>query len=69
MAEVAVLYRPGNSSIVARTTILTINDFQHIDFITPGFELEPKICVTDFASKPHAVKPMREYNRAHTLTI
>jgi len=65
MAYVAVFYRPGNLSVVACTTKLAIDNFQHINFIATGLELKTQIGMTDLAAKSYTMKPVGEYDRPH----
>ena len=69
MTDITVFDRPGNLAIMAGTTILPIDNFQHIDLITAGFHFETQIGVTDLASEADAVKPVRENDRAHCSSI
>jgi hypothetical protein len=69
MAQVTVFYRPGNVSIMASTTIFTIDDLQHVYFISAGFEFEAKISMAYLAAEPDTVKPVWKNNRSHTGRI
>lgn len=65
MAEFAVFHRPGDFSIMANAAKFTVDNFVHIDVVSPGLEFKADVSVTDFALKSYSVKPVREYRRAH----
>lgn len=69
MAEIAVLDRPCDVAVVASPTIFTIDNFQHVDLVAPGFELEAQVAVAHLATEADAVKPVREDHRTHACFV
>jgi hypothetical protein len=69
MTNIAILYRPGYLAIMTGTTVLTIDNFQHIDLVTAGFHLEAEVGVTDLATETDTMKPVRKNHRAHAGLI
>jgi hypothetical protein len=69
MAQVAVLYRPRDFTVMACAAELTIDDFDHVNFIAAGLELETEIGMADLAAKPNPMKPVRENRRAHPCGV
>jgi hypothetical protein len=65
VAQVAIFDRPRNVTIMAGTTVLPVNNANHINFTGAGFELKSEIAVTGIATKAYTMKPVREYNRTH----
>jgi len=66
MAKIAVFNGPRDTTIMTRTAVLAIDNLYHVNLIAACFEREAEIAVTHLAAETHAVKPMREYYRAHT---
>ena len=66
MTDIAIFNRPGDLTVVAGSAEFTIDNFQHVDLVAPGFHLEPEIGVANLATKSNAMKPVRENHRAHT---
>jgi len=69
MTEIAAFDGPGYFSVMASATILTVDNFQHIDLIAARFHLESKICMADLASEADAMKPVRKNDRAHACSL
>ena len=65
VAKVAILDRPCDVTVVTRAAVLTVDYFEHVDFVAAGLELESQISVTDFAGESCPVKPMRKHDRPH----
>jgi hypothetical protein len=65
MTDITILDCPGHFTIVTGTAVLTIDNFEHIDLVTPGFHFESEIRMTNLASKTNAMKPVWKNNRAH----
>ncbi len=66
VAEVAVLGRPCDLTVVAHAAELAGADIVHSDDIGARPHLESKLVVADFASKSDAMKPMWEYYGSNT---
>src|SRR5210317_940061 len=69
VAQLAVLDRPGDITIMTGTTVLAIYDLHHVDFIATGFERESQVAVANLAAKTNTMKPVRENDRSHAGII
>jgi hypothetical protein len=69
MTEVAILYRPSNFTVMACTTKLPVDYFDHIDFVSAGLKRKAKIGMADLAAKTYPMKPMGKNNRTHPRSV
>jgi len=62
-----IIDRPGDLAIVAHTTVLTVNDLAHGNFISSHAHFKSKFMMTNLAAKPNPMKPVWKNNRAHII--
>lgn len=67
MAKVASIGCPGDVSIVAGTTELSIHDISHLEIVAPYAHLEAELGMAYLAAKTDTMKPMRKDHRSHPL--
>ena len=65
VAEVAVLQAPGDLVVVAHAAELALVDIAHRYVVGAGPHLEPKLEMTDLATKADTVEPMWIDYRTH----
>lgn len=67
MTVVALIGRPGDIPVMARSAKPPFNDVGHFEIVAADTHLESKLGVTDFAAETDAVKPVWENDRPHTF--
>ena len=64
MTAVTVEWGPGNLAIMTFSTKLTLNNLNHINFVSPGPHFKDR-GMADLTFEPDSMKPMGKYNRRH----
>jgi hypothetical protein len=67
VAQITVLDRPGNISVVTHPAIPASNNVIHGHVIGACTHFESELVVTDLAAKANAMKPVGEDHRSHVF--
>ena len=67
VADITTIRRPGNITVVAGAAERAVRNVRHIEVIAADTHLETELMVTDLATEPDTMEPVRKYHRAQAF--
>jgi hypothetical protein len=60
MTQVALVYTPGNLTVMTAAAVTPVYDVEHLYIVVSGLKMDAKIMMANLACKTNSVEPMRE---------